>query len=85
MDVNIKSFDADAKVKTNGIEFEVRRPNEKGHVGDCFLTKTGLTWCQGKTTKPNGTKLSWENLATILSSDEARKAAVKAAKVASKP
>ena len=58
MKVTIKDFDVGMEVKTNGIEFQVRKPDGT-LLGDCYLTKTGLIWCQGQTTRANGKKASW--------------------------
>lgn len=80
MKVSIKQFNVEMDVKTNGIEFEVRPSGGGNQIGDCYVTKTGLTWCIGKTTKPNGVDIAWKDLATVLSSKEAKKAALKAAK-----
>jgi len=80
MEVRIKKLDIIMLVKQNGIEFEVRTPDGTSQVGDCYLTMTGLVWCKGKTTKPNGINISWDNLAVILGSEDARKAALKAAR-----
>ena len=82
MEVRIKQFDVDMLVKQKGIEFEVRTPDGTSQIGDCYITMTGLVWCQGKTTKQNGTKMSWDHLAEILESDQAKKAALKAARAA---
>ncbi|MDB4614554.1 hypothetical protein OAH18_02565 [bacterium] len=82
MQVAIKNFDVNMQVKSNGIEFEVRSPDGKTQLGDCYLTMTGLVWCSGKTSKKNGTKINWKDVITILESDESKKAAVKAAKQA---
>ena len=79
MDVRIKKLDINMHVKQNGIEFEVRTPNGSSQVGDCYLTMTGLVWCKGKTTKSNGVKITWRELALILGSDATKKAALKAA------
>lgn len=59
MQVSIKKFNVNMDVKNNGIEFEVR-DNNGNHLGDCFLTKTGLVWCQGRTLKKNGVSVSWD-------------------------
>lgn len=60
MRVSIKSFEVDMDVKTNGIEFDVYENGENGaHRGDCILTKTGLTWCEGRTRRANGKKVTW--------------------------
>lgn len=80
MDIRIKKFDVRMNVKSKGIEFEVRSPDGEQHVGDCYLTMTGVIWCQGKTTKENGVKISWKDLTTILATEETKRAAVKAAR-----
>jgi hypothetical protein len=80
MQVKIKTFDVNMDVKSNGIEFEVRKPDGTAQVGDCYLTMTGLIWCSGKTAKKNGLKISWADFQEIMKSDTAKKAALKAAK-----
>ena len=78
--VLIKSFDINMEVKSKGIEFEVRKADGTSQLGDCYLTKTGLTWCEGQTTKANGVKISWNDLRHVLASLDAKKAAVTAAR-----
>ena len=80
MKVRIKQFDVGMEVKSSGIEFEVRTPDDAGQIGDCYLTMTGLIWCKGKTSKNRGIKISWVDFTKIMESDDARKAAVNAAK-----
>jgi hypothetical protein len=80
MKVNIKQFEVEMEIRNNGVEFEVHSPDGRQHQGDCYVTKTGVTWCAGRTRRDNGIKLSWEELQDILASTEARKAAVKAAR-----
>ena len=63
MKVRIKDFKVDMEVKNTGIEFEVR-DNKDDFLGDCFVTKTGITWCQGKTKQENGKKISWQDFIT---------------------
>ena len=58
MQVSIKTFDVHMDVKNNGIEFEVYGNNDE-FWGDLILTKSGLTWCKGKTSRSNGVKVSW--------------------------
>ena len=60
MRVLIKKFDVEMEVKNKGIEFEVRSPDNKHHLGDVVLTKSGLVWCEGKTNPENGIKVSWK-------------------------
>jgi hypothetical protein len=59
MKVSIKSFDVQMDVKNNGIEFEVYDSAGK-FLGDCIVTKKGLIWCRGKTSRKNGVKVSWQ-------------------------
>ena len=82
MQVWIKSLEVDMQVKQNGIELEVRSPNGETQIGDCYASMTGLTWCAGKTTKPNGVKISWDDFAVLCASKAALKAAILAAKKA---
>ncbi len=82
MKVRVKQFTVDMEVKTNGIELEVREPDDSAQIGDCYVTKTGLTWCKGKTTKANGIKVTWNELAEILVSSKAKAEALKAARSA---
>jgi hypothetical protein len=78
--VKVKTFDIELAIKANGLELEVRTPDDRTQVGDCYVTMTGLIWCAGKVHRPNGVKLSWSELGTILASPDAKKAALKAAK-----
>ena len=80
MKVRIKSFDVEMEVKSKGVELEVRNADGTEQIGDCYATMTGLIWCKGKINKENGVKLKWEDLQTLCSSENALKAAVKAAK-----
>lgn len=60
MKVNIRTFSVDMKVKNNGIKFEVR-DNDDTFRGNCYLTRTGITWCEGRTTRANGNAISWND------------------------
>ena len=59
MNVRIKTFGVDMAVKNTGIEFEIRDPQDN-FIGDCYLTKSGLIWCRGRTTKTNGVPVPWD-------------------------
>jgi hypothetical protein len=83
VDIRIKQFDVQMNVKSKGIEFEVHSSNGETHLGDCYLTMSGLIWCPGRTTKQNGVKISWEELTTVLATNDAKKAAVQAARARS--
>lgn len=80
MKVWIKKFDVEVEVKSKGLEFEVRTPDNESQVGDCYITMTGLIWCKGKTGKKNGIKITWDQFTEIMESKDTLKAAVKAAK-----
>ena len=80
MQVLIKSFNVNMEVKSSGIEFEVRSPDGSQQLGDCYLTMTGLIWCQGKKAKSNGIKIRWDDLIAIMSSKDSVKKAIKAVK-----
>ena len=59
LNVTIKDFGVEMAVKNRGIEFEIRDPSGN-FIGDCYLTKSGLIWCRGKTTKKNGVWVTWD-------------------------
>ena len=61
MKVTVKRFNVAMEVKTSGIEFEVRSPNGKEHLGDLVLTKSRLIWCPGQVKPENGHKISWSD------------------------
>lgn len=55
----IKNLSVNMDVKTTGVEFDV---SDGPHIGDLYVTKTGLIWCEGKTGRANGKKISWDEL-----------------------
>ena len=65
MKVSIKRFNVDMEVKNSGIEFEVRNPDGKTHLGDLVLTKSALVWCPGQTRPSNGHKVTWQDFITF--------------------
>jgi len=70
MKVSIKDFQVAMEIKNNGIEFEVYDNADK-FLGDCVVTKTGLTWCKGKTARENGAKITWRDfIAQMENPDE---------------
>jgi hypothetical protein len=78
MKVRIKKLFVEMDVKSNGIEFEVRKPDGTAQIGDFYLTMTGLIWCEGKKGRAKGISLSWSELMELLESKESKKAALKA-------
>jgi hypothetical protein len=79
MKVSIKSFEINMEVKSKGVEFEVRSP-DNDFLGDCYLTMTGLIWCNGKIDRDNGEKISWGDFITLMSDSEELKKAIRNAK-----
>ena len=68
MKVYVKEMAVNMEVKNNGIEFEVRNTDDT-FLGDCFVTRTGLIWCQGRTAKANGKRVSWNEFIQWMSED----------------
>ena len=66
MKVTIKRFNVTMDVKNSGIEFEVRSPNGKEHLGDLVLTKSSLIWCPGQTRPKYGHKMDWNTFIKIM-------------------
>lgn len=66
MNVKIKQFDVDMKIKNKGIEIDVS--NTSTHLGDLYVTGTNLTWCKGKTRQANGKKVTWEKFMAMMDS-----------------
>jgi hypothetical protein len=67
MKVGIKSFDVDMDVKNKGVEFEIYGNDDKFR-GDCILTKTGLIWCEGKTSRAKGVSVTWDDFIEWMNS-----------------
>lgn len=67
MKVHIKDFTIDMDVRNNGVEFEVRN-NENTFLGDCYVTKKGLIWCNGRTKKENGVSVTWDEFIEWMNS-----------------
>lgn len=59
MKVSIKELSVQMDIKNSGVEFDVYSPDGNEHHGDLVVTKTGLTWCKGRTRPENGTKVRW--------------------------
>ncbi len=60
MKVSIKNLAVEMEIKNKGVEFDVYSNDDK-HLGDCIVTKTGITWCKGRTTPENGVKIKWQD------------------------
>jgi len=59
MKVSIKDLSVAMDVKNNGVEFTVYSNDDK-FLGDLYVTKSGLIWCQGKTSRDRGVRVNWE-------------------------
>ena len=67
MKVSIKDFSVSMEIKNKGVELDVYSGDNK-HLGDLIVTKTGLTWCKGKTIAANGVKVSWTDFIKFMES-----------------
>ena len=66
MKVSIKDFPVSMEIKNKGIEVDVYDGDD--HLGDLVVTKTGLTWCKGRTNPENGEKISWKDFIDYMQS-----------------
>lgn len=60
MKVTIKNFNVQMEIKNTGIELEIRSPDGNTQLGDLVITKSGVTWCKGRTTPANGIRKTWK-------------------------
>lgn len=58
--VSIKDLSVDMEIKNTGVELDVYSADGNKHLGDLIVTKSGLTWCKGKTGRSKGVKVSWD-------------------------
>jgi hypothetical protein len=66
MKVSVKKLSVEIPIKNKGIEIEVRE-TDGSHLGDLVITKSGLTWCKGRTRRENGKFVSWGKFIDLLS------------------
>lgn len=66
MKVWVKNFDVEMELKNNGVEFEVYSPDGSTHRGDLVLTKSTVIWCEGRTKRENGKRLSWDKFIELM-------------------
>lgn len=57
MKVKVKDLSATIELKQNGIELEIR-DTQDNFVGDLVITSTNIIWCNGRTTRAKGKKIS---------------------------
>eukprot|EP01034_Spumella_vulgaris_P023753 gene23753-30011_t len=83
MKVAIKDLSVVMELKKTGMELEIR-DNQENFLGDLVATGTGLIWCNGKTGRANGEKISWADFIAFMNSRTASAKAKPAKKVAAK-
>jgi hypothetical protein len=66
MKVSIKKLAVSMEIKNTGIELAVYSSGGKTHFGDLIVTKSGLTWCKGRTRARNGQRISWYKLMEMM-------------------
>jgi hypothetical protein len=62
--VKIKEFGIDLEIKNKGLSIDVW--DGAAHLGDIQITKTGLTWCNGKS--QSGPKATWKEFKDWMNS-----------------
>lgn len=58
MKVSIKDLNVAMDLKKIGMELDVYDGDE--HLGDLYVTSSGLIWCSGRIRRENGIKISWK-------------------------
>jgi hypothetical protein len=61
MNVSIKDFQVEMQLRNNGIELEIRTPQNE-HLGDFYLGRGAVEWCKGKKARGNGVRKNWHEL-----------------------
>jgi hypothetical protein len=83
MKVTITQLASSVEVKNTPVEFKVADPKGK-HFGNFYADKVRVEWCGGgtrqKKTGGAGVQLTWKELSALLKSEDAKKAAIAAAK-----
>jgi len=59
MNVQLKRFHNEIEVKNNGVEFGIWDTSGK-HLGDIYVRRAGLVWCEGKKSPKGGKPISWK-------------------------
>ena len=65
MNVSIKDLSVSMDIKNNGVELDIKDTKNK-HLGDLVVTKSGITWCRGKTDRKNGRKMNWNKFIEMM-------------------
>ncbi len=67
MQVSIKDFNVEMKIKNKGVELEIH-DNEDRHLGDLIVNKTKVIWCKGRTRPANGVAITWPKFIEMMES-----------------
>lgn len=65
MKVKIKDFGVVMQVKNTGIELDVANP-QGVHIGDLIVTRAKLIWCEGRTGRARGKKVTWKQFIAYM-------------------
>lgn len=68
MNVSIKGFAVQMEVNNKGVEFEIRNTKDE-HLGDIVINKSGLIWCEGRTSPKHGKRKTWEEIIEYFNED----------------
>jgi len=66
MQVSIKDFNVEMKIKTKGIELQIHDQNK--HLGDLVVSQSKVIWCKGRTRPANGVALTWPKFIAMMES-----------------
>jgi len=68
MKVSVKDFSVDMELGNNGVELEIRSADGEKQLGDLYVAKKGLIWCNGKVPRKNGVAVSWDEFIEWMNS-----------------
>jgi hypothetical protein len=61
MNVTIKDLSVHMQLGNNGIELEVKDPQNR-HLGDLCIGRATIEWCPGRTRRGGGKRKTWNDL-----------------------
>ncbi|MDQ1921697.1 hypothetical protein [Massilia pseudoviolaceinigra] len=74
MKVSIKDLSVDMALKNTGMELEIRDTKDV-FLGDLVATGSHLIWCNGRTKRENGEKITWNDFIAFMNDRTAEKKA----------
>lgn len=78
MQVKVKDLSAEIELKNKGMELEIR-DNDGIFLGDLVITRASIIWCEGKTGRDRGIKVSMTKFLDMMRGEAPAKKAVKKA------